>query len=285
MTTSTLMSHILGETLNEINTQYEEILTEIAAEYPHFSLDIRNEGKNRAAFFLPQSLLELGYQSLSGSPIDIGLRKRAMSFSLVCLSLAVGDDIIDTADSTFDRKMTLGCLSTFLMHRAYSQLIQDSSHQSRLILRHIGRLIASVSETALDEIQYRSAADFSVSRYLAITRKKTSCYTIESLLLAASLLECLSTQATLLTQLGDHFGTAIQLLDDLLDITEDGINRLPQLTYPAQLTSEGSSLTPIYSQIARELELAMLICQQLPYPSQLSNIFSSTQILMSKLHG
>jgi len=104
-------------------------------------------------------------------------------------------------------------------------------------------------------------------------------------LLAASLLECLSTQATLLTQLGDHFGTAIQLLDDLLDITEDGINRLPQLTYPAQLTSEGSSLTPIYSQIARELELAMLICQQLPYPSQLSNIFSSTQILMSKLHG
>jgi|SRR5579864_4408405 len=280
--TSHLIQGLLGFRLPHLLDEYDAICESVTQLHEPFRIVFAKQAKNRAAFLIPQFLAEVCYESLCGVPMPAHLRGSCHSFSLVCLSLAIGDDMIDSDHTGFESTMERACVSVALMDFAYARIASEMNETVRLVVSEgISSLIRAVTHTGAAEIQYRKKSIFDLASYMAITRLKTSCYTRHSLLLAANVLEDTHAYDALLTKLGNCLGTAIQLLDDLYDVGEDSRQEQHNQTYPEYLVAHNQGMEPVFRLIEQALKQASDLARQLPHPDKLTFFLEKAGIVGS----
>ena len=242
--TSSLLFELVTEFFPGVLRNYRHTLDDIAIGCPDIA-GYLEAFYGRAAYIIPQLLFEVGYKALTGVEPPDKVRKRGIPFSVICLSLAIADDILDEKDIAFAPKMQLGCSSIVLIDYAYTAIADCGNAQERKVLRSsVTRLIGDVVKAGRAELDYSQEGDFSPDRYLELTRVKTTCYTCNGLRLACQFAAGKPEQYACIDQLGLHLGTFIQLIDDCLDVSTDSESCPDVSTYPAFLMSSGSSLQP-----------------------------------------
>lgn len=269
--TSQLMQDLLNMECPGLVREYDALINSLASNHKSFRSAFEQHTTRRAAYLIPQFLVESCYEALSNSSMESGLRKSCQPFSLICLSLAVGDDIVDSDHVTFEARMIHGCISIALMDYAYASVASNPNPSERCaISQRISSLMQSVTSTGAFEIQYRKARSFSIESYIEMTQMKTTCFTKHSLLLAADVLNTSDTHKALLLTLGERLGTAIQLLDDLFDVKQDLEETKHNLTYPEHLARNNQSMTPVVELATRALLEARNLSRELPHQSKLA---------------
>jgi hypothetical protein len=272
-TTSSYISQFFGEHRDLAFLQYQSLADNLRTSRPWLAASLDNVTLSRAALLIPHLFTELGYYAISGQTTNAHLQKYVMNFSFICLAIAFADDMVDSKDKDFAQRMTRGCIVVELMDYAYQDLLLSRSEEiPNITLNQIASLVQDVINTASAEIEYRKLDTFSLERYLEVTRKKTSLYTTHGLLLASKFLGKFQENQKLLVDIGESMGTAIQLIDDLLDVHEDLQQDRPSLTYPVFLTQQQQSIEPIHRLINKELMHSVELSQQLPYPEHLVKV-------------
>jgi hypothetical protein len=266
--TSSFLGVIVGQLFPTVLQNYRTALEEVAASCPDIA-GYLEPFYGRAAYVIPQLLFQGGYKALTGVEPSETVQKRGVPFSVICLSLAIADDILDEESKAFTAKMQLGCSAIALIDYAYTAIALDTDRDYRDILRtSVTQLIGAVVKAGQAELDYVQRGDFSVERYLDLARMKTTCYTRHSLRLASRLAAATADQNTCMDHIGVYLGTFIQLVDDCLDASMDTAEGRNGSSYPAILKSSGASIHPVLEIAYKELSSAAQLTTQLPYPGE-----------------
>jgi len=280
--TSSFITKVVGPQAKQLINNYNIIIDDIVDTYPQASI-INTEARARAAFIIPQYCIELGYESMIGQSIDPCLSVQCMPFSLICLSVAIADDIIDVHNTSFKRNMELGCASLAINNYAYNKLLLLSDIQIRSDLSQaISQLIDSILSIGAEEINYRNSKIFSPENYLKITKQKTSCYTRHAFLISTRLVDKYSEYHKAMIQLGNHVGTVFQLIDDLMDVDKDALDEADSITYPMFLKDNDQNMDAIYKIIAAEFDGAINVAKNLPYSSKIVQFLQDIEASINK---
>ncbi len=269
-TTSAVIRRFLGIIADDVVRGELEVLEEVIAQYAPFRDAFMSVASGRAAYIIPQTCVALGFEATSGRTISHDELHEVAPFALLCLGLAVGDDLIDERGGTFVDRMTLGWTAMILSHHSYLRIHRGGTPAPfrEALLEATDALIDSVTAVAAAEVDY-FAREYADDAYLDLARKKTSCYTRHAMQLGCRLAEGSNATHELLSRIGDHLGASLQFLDDALDVTNDS-DGTHAATLASVLASRGESLQVVYDLARKEIEHALRLAALLPHSATLS---------------
>jgi geranylgeranyl pyrophosphate synthase len=287
-TTSEILKHTLMRLFPSIGRESEEITKALADTHPTIAQALADHGRFRAAYVIPQLFLDLSYSALTDRPLALADRGRAAAIPLMCLALAVADDLVDADDildatdhSHRNKSMDMACVALAILDHAYALVMDDDEPNRRVVMsRALSSFVADVLRAAHSEQRYALERDFSLDAYLTVTATKSELYTRPSASLAHALSHSCDTLMSSLLSVGRNTAVALQILDDYLDASSDRRSGLAP-TYPAFLIGSGMPLAPMYTLIDEHLAAAIAACSALPYPEHLLRLLRQMRMFVS----
>lgn len=266
--TSSVIRRFFGDSADEAIRGEFPLLERVIEPFPAFREEFMSVAAGRASFIIPQTCVFLAYAATCGQAPTAEQLDDVSPFALLCLSLAAGDDLIDEPARPFASRMVLGWTAMILNRHAYYRILDGRSTPSSMHLRRISdSLVSDVTEVAAIEVRL-STEQYEEATYLSLARRKTSAYTRHALQLGCLVAGGTAEVYDTLTQIGNHLGTAIQMLDDALDAPgDDGTDQPP--TMATMLRAEGRSLSRLYDTAITEIERAIQLAKLLPHPQAL----------------
>jgi hypothetical protein len=281
--TSKFLESTIGSIFPHVFVESSAIIYDLCQRNPILQEPLQSHGGFRAAYIVPQLFSELGYAALTGRTMELELRRRSAGLTLMCLSVAVADDLVDgETNDGFHERMPLACVSLAIIEYVFTMIAQDEDGARRKIFSAaLSSFVTEVIEAGHQELQYTGLPEFSIESYIAITKKKSALYTQHSLLIAHALSNADPVLKETLVRLGDSTGIALQVIDDILDAKKDVTMKGRPMTYPMFLLANGKSLDPAYSLIDKELCTALALCDSLPFPRQVKSLLLQFRSLVS----
>jgi hypothetical protein len=106
ITTSTVIRQFFGA--GAWDADGAKVFDEVVQPFPTFRDAFTKIVIGRAAYIIPQTCVALGYESTVGHSPSADELRDVSPFSLLCLSLAIGDDLIDEKNEVFAARMAPG---------------------------------------------------------------------------------------------------------------------------------------------------------------------------------
>lgn len=262
---------------------YGKVLADIAQDYCYSAVTIDASMAGRAALLIPHNFVNIGIYSITGRFLEGEEIESAITYALTCLAIAVADDLIDSFSNSFSQRTELGCNFIALQDYAYSRLLRTSRPIMSATLEVINRFTVDFARTCAKEVRLREANEFDLSEYLSLASIKTSLYVRYGMVLGASMTKRTDEMIGLYGNLGCKIGTAIQMIDDILDIEEDTAQSPVPITYPVYLHRHGSNMDAAKALIADQLLSAKNLCKDLPFSDQIEAVIENLQSYLSEL--
>lgn len=286
--TSGLMRHLFGDDMHIIQPAYDEVITELARSHPSF-VDTFEECRGRTAFLLPYFATEYGHFSSVGSFLPTHAKPLVIGYSLICLAIAVDDDVVDEFRHDPIRTMKMLCTAELLCNEAYSTLVKSTRPRERdIVLETIHDFLTAVTEFQYKDIIFIAQTcrkAFQLDDYLRLTYK-TGCIFDKGFDLGLQLASADEAHRRLGGRVSRAIGCALQLLDDLLDLEDDqrSFGEFP-ITYPMVTRAKQGTFDDVFALIESKLGEAKDCSARFKHPMKVLSTIDGLKAAVRKVKG